>query len=224
MTNFLYSGCKKIFWTGENKDWKKKDILKNFDMNITFENTLNYNNFRLPLWLMYGYDKDMRINKTEKNKFCCFVYSHDVNFRNNFCKKLSKYKIVDCGGKCLNNIGGNVKDKIEFQEKYKFCISFENSIRDGYTTEKILESYKANCIPIYYGSKSVSDDFNKETFIDRNDFNTDEELIEYIKKVDKDKELYLSYLNKPVFSKKWLEIFNDKDETFFKDLAIKIMN
>ena len=30
-------------------------------------------------------------------------------------------------------------------------------------------------------------------------------------------------MNKPIFSKKWLNIFNDSNETYFKNIAKKIM-
>tara|TARA_B110000208_G_C11508482_1_gene336022 strand:- start:138 stop:644 length:507 start_codon:yes stop_codon:yes gene_type:complete len=161
--------------------------------------------------------------KNNNNNFCCFVASNNVPNRNNFCKKLSNYKKIDCGGDCLNNIGGKVKNKIEFQKKYKFCIAYENSSHPGYTTEKILEAYKSNCIPIYYGSKTVTDDFNPETFINAHNFNNDDELINYIKKIDTNERLYKSFLNKPIFSDKWLEIFNDPEESYFKNMAHKIM-
>ena len=59
-------------------------------------------------------------------------------------------------------------------------------------------------------------DFNPETFINAHDFNNDEDLIEYIKEVDNDVDLYNSYLNKPIFSKKWLDILNDPEQTFLK--------
>ena len=32
-----------------------------------------------------------------------------------------------------------------------------------------------------------------------------------------------SYMNKSIFSKKWLDIFNDPNETYFKNIAQKIM-
>ena len=112
---------------------------------------------------------------------------------------------------------------LEFQKKYKFSIAFENSVQNGYTTEKILDSYRSNCIPIYYGSKTIAYDFNTETFINCNDFKTTKELIEYIIKVDNDDDLYNSYMNKPIFSKKWLDRFNDPNNTYFRNIAYKII-
>ena len=214
----LRKNIKNCFYTGENRQ-----IVKNANLNLTFENTSEYNNIRLPLWILYDYNKKMKLEKKESDDFCCFVYSNNVKYRNEFCIELSNYKKVDCGGSCLNNVGGKVKNKIEFQKKYKFCIAYENSKQPGYVTEKILDSYKSNCIPIYYGSETIKDDFNPETFINANDFDNNNDLIDYIKKVDRDESLYNSYMNKSIFSKKWLDIFNDPNETYFKNIAQKIM-
>jgi len=210
---------KKIFYTGENVR-----PIENIDLNITFDHDKKFNNIRLPLWILYGYDKNMVLSKKETSKFCCFVYSNKVKVRNKFCKKISNYKKVDCGGSCLNNIGNKVGNKLNFQKNYKFCIAYENSSYPGYTTEKILDAYKANCIPIYYGSKTVIKDFNPETFINAHDFQNEDDLINYIKRVDTDEALCNSYMGKKTFSKEWLDIFNDKNETYFKNIAMKIMS
>lgn len=217
-TRDIHKNIKKCFYTGENKS-----IVKDADLNLTFENTSEYNNIRLPLWILGNYDKKMQLVKKEPEGFCCFVYSNKVKYRDEFCRKLSEYKKVYCGGSCLNNIGGKVENKLKFQKKYKFCIAYENSVQPGYTTEKILDAYKSNCIPIYYGSETIKDDFNHETFINAHDFDNNDDLIDYIKKVDTDESLYNSYMNKPIFSKKWLDIFNDPEETYFRNIAQKIM-
>ena len=218
-----------VFYTGEI--WRGVD--PRADLNLTFDYTIEHNNIRLPLWVIWGddrdcrtalfIDKDLQLRKENKEKFCCFVYSQDVEHRNKFCTDLSQYKKVDAGGRCLNNIGGRVANKIEFQKQYKFCIAYENTVHPGYTDEKILEPYQSNCIPIYYGNETITSDFNKETFINAHDFNSNEELIEYIKRVDEDEELYNSYLNKPVYSDYWFDIFNDPEDKFFKNICNKIL-
>ena len=216
-----YLNIKKVFYTGENLP-----VDKSADLNLTFQNSSKYNNIRYPIWLWYngGYDKNLKLSKKESEGFCCFVYSNNIGFRNRICKKLSEYKKVDCGCKCLNNIGRKVVCKNKFQRKYKFCIAYENSVNPGYTTEKILDAYKSNCIPIYYGSVTITDDFNPETFINAHDFNSENDLINYIKKVDTDENLYNSFMNKPIYSKKWLDIFNNPEEIYFKNIARKIIN
>ena len=220
----LYKNAKKIFFTGENRSPRPEA-----DLNLTFSFTNNYNNIRMPLWVIYMggsfYNSEWRnIKLSPKNdaEFCSFVYSNNIDYRNNFCLNLMKYKHVACGGGCLNNIGGKVHNKYTFQKKFKFSIAFENGKGDGYVTEKIFQAYQSNTIPIYIGTKDVIKDFNPETFINGNDFDTLDELIKYVIKVDNDDELYNSYMNKPVFSKKWLNIFNDKEEKYLKDIFYRI--
>jgi hypothetical protein len=211
---------RKIFYSGE-----KNGIKNNYDFNFTFDNNTS-KNIRLPLWVI-NYKNNTNINYKvdfEKNKFCCFVASNSVKFRNDFCKLLSKYKKVDCGGKCLKNIDYDVRDKISFQKKYKFCIVFENFSKDNYVTEKILDSYRSNCLPIYWGAKNIEIDFNPKTFINAHDFDNLQDLINYIKKVDNDDELYNSYFKENIFSNYWKNILYDKDELFFKNIAKKILN
>ena len=227
----LFKNCKKVFFTGENRC-----LDKTADLNLTFDHSTSYNNIRLPLWLLYlntawggkkwSYPKDITLTPDDKGReFCAFVYSNDrAKFRNKFCKKLSKkYRKVTCGGDCLNNIGQKVKNKILFQRGFKFCIAFENNLRPGYTTEKILDAFRSNCIPIYYGSDRVHEDFNPETFINGHDFENYDRLIEYVQKVDTKANLYQKFLNKSVFSDYWREILNDPEETFFRNVALEIM-
>ena len=99
---------------------------------------------------------------------------------------LSKYKKVSSGGRYKNNIGGAIKDKDAFLGDYKFNIAFENASFKGYTTEKIVDAFAANTLPIYYGDPDVVNDFNEKAFINCNEFSSLEEAIEYVKKVDQD--------------------------------------
>jgi alpha(1,3/1,4) fucosyltransferase len=214
--------------------------IKDYHLNLTFDKDKG-NNIRLPLWLLYAKsepgggghlvykddiypDKYLQLYSSSKQKFCCWIAGNCTSHREEFVKELSKYNKVDCGGSCLNNIGYKVDDKIEFQKDYKFCIAFENTKQEGYTTEKILQAYQSNCIPIYFGNEKISEDFNPETFINSHDFENTDKLIEYIIRVDSDDKLYNSFLNKPVYSKHWIEIFNDPNETYFRYICNKIVS
>ena len=217
----LKKNVRKIFYTGENINYKK-----DYDFNFTFKPN-SVKNIRLPLWVI-NYKNNPNFDyhvQYEKNSFCCFVASNNIKYRNDFCNLLSKkYKKVDCGGKCLNNINRIVEDKITFQRKYKFCIVFENYSSPGYVTEKILDSYRSWCVPIYWGAKNIEIDFNPKTFINVHDFNNLHDLIDYIIKVDNDDELYQSYFKETIFSNYWKNILNDKDEKFFKNICKKILH
>ena len=74
-------------------------------------------------------------------------------------------RLQDISGKCYNNIGRRVKNKIKFLMEYKFSIAMENSGGDGYITEKIVESFLAGTIPIYYGDFLVDEYINPKTYI-----------------------------------------------------------
>ena len=64
----------------------------------------------------------------------------------------------------------------------------ENCIKEGYITEKIWNVYKGGAIPIFGGdSKSAELFFNKETYIDVNNFDSLNEAADYIFNLSFDK-------------------------------------
>jgi hypothetical protein len=89
---------------------------------------------------------------------------------------------------------GTVKSKREVLQKYKFAICYENA-RDipGYITEKIFDCFFAGCVPVYWGAPNVTEHIPADTFIDRRNFRTYEELYKYLKNMP-DKE-YMEYLD-----------------------------
>lgn len=76
---------------------------------------------------------------------------------------------------------GAVKNKWEVMHKYKFSICYEN-VRDvsGYVTEKIFDSMRSGCVPIYWGANNINDYVDPEAFIDRRNFKSDAELDQFI--------------------------------------------
>lgn len=220
----LKYNCKRIFFTGENK---KPDFL-GCDFAFSFDFNEKENHFRLPLYLFYIDDHKM-INKLEnlqskekyqeiwakKNKFCCMIVSNPrASKRIEFFHKLTQIKKVDSGGKVLNNVGGRVKDKMEFINDYKFVFSFENESEDGYTTEKIVEPIFKDCIPVYWGNKKVHKDFNTARFINYHDFNSEEELIEKLIEIDQNFYLGVEMISQPVFSKEKQDWISERKEIF----------
>jgi alpha(1,3/1,4) fucosyltransferase len=108
-----------------------------------------------------------------KTKFCNFLYSHKVPYREAFFTQLSKYKKVDAPGGSMNNMppidslyqGDKWEIKRQFLSQYKFTIAFENDIFPGYQTEKLYDAMMAGSIPIYCGDPFVGDIFNTDSFI-----------------------------------------------------------
>ena len=144
------------------------------------------------------------LKRPKRRKFCAALitnihpYLTDY-FRVEFIEELSKYKKVDMGGRYKNNVGGRVKNKMKFLLDYKFSIAMENTNGDGYISEKIIESFMAGTIPIYYGSYMIEEYINPKAFILINGPKDMHEKIEYIKKIDNDDKLYKSILKEKVF-------------------------
>ena len=214
-----YSNAKKIFYTGENI---KPDL--NFcDASISFIENFDERNYRLPLWALhinwfnvphsnkrdqsYLVNRDLLTNKNIKvNKhFCSFVASNESGERINFAKKLDSIKKIDSGGKLLNSTGkfvkgrGDQKWKIKYLSQFRFNIAFENEIGNGYVTEKIFHPMCVNSIPIYWGSDFSTTDFNEESFINVNQFNSFDDAIKKVLDLENNIDQYISMLSQPWF-------------------------
>lgn len=89
---------------------------------------------------------------------------------------------------------GSVKSKKETYKEYKFSICYEN-VRDipGYITEKIFDCFFAGCVPVYLGAPNITEHIPQDTFIDKRNFNTYDELYSYLK--DMPEQEYIGYLN-----------------------------
>ncbi len=73
------------------------------------------------------------------------------------------------------------QDKLLVLKDYRFAICFENSHINGYLTEKIFSYFAAGCVPVYYGTPNVEKYIPKECFIDYRDFQTNEDLYQFLK-------------------------------------------
>ena len=218
--NTRYKDCKKIYYTGENT----RPNFKKCDYSLTFDfDTYGGRNFRLPLWYLYidwfnvgSYGNpdwlipesylygENEFTKKQKNEFCSIVYGSPHQSRVDAIKNISNnYKKVDVFGKVNpnHNLPDGENYKMNLISNYKFSLCYENSVTPGYHTEKLLHGKIAGNIPIYYGDKTISEDFNSECFINAVDM-SDEELVELIQRIDFDNSLYIKMKNKPIFKEK----------------------
>jgi hypothetical protein len=207
----------RIFFTGENvhPDFNLCDYAFGYDW-MDFGDRF----YRCPNYQIYDQFKDickrkqsfLAIEDIEKYKanFCNFIYSNRDShpFRDEFYHLLSRYKKVDSAGSYLNNVGftpGSAYtgdwsgQKVEFQRSYKFTIAFENSSTLGYTTEKIVHAFAADTIPIYWGNPEVGREFNTKRFINCHDYESPEAIIERIKEIDQNDDLFFKILDEPFF-------------------------
>lgn len=226
-----FKDCIKIFYSQEAHKiprGKYNYVIASHDaIDLTISKYLNYQ--RTPI-----INESERLNLSDilaNRKFCNFIYSNDrvgnnVKNRIEFCKLLAQYKHVDCPGRVLNNMqnaitprNGNWFDgKLDFIKNYKFTIAFENTILPGYTTEKIYQPFMVNSVPIYLGDPNVLKNYNPNAFINVADYKSFEEVVERIKLLDNDDELYMQMLREPVYIRKM-----DYEEKLEKFLC-KIVN
>ena len=233
---FLNYDCFKILFCQENRV-SRPDY---FDLVFSPNKFPNYNNHFKVCFLPDVKDfLNIRKNKyytTKKTKFCSFIYANKrAKARIVFCKKLMKYKHVDCLGRVLKNADDNIPENLKqpdtqpegqlyVYKDYKFSIAFENSSDFGYICEKISEPLAVGTIPIYWGAPDVAEYINPECFINVNDFDSFEDCIDYVKKVDNDDELYQKYINAPIVlpDSKLYDISDEKREKWL-DRKIKYM-
>lgn len=113
-----------------------------------------------------------------KTKFCNFLYSNPVPYREAFFKALTQYKKVDAPGKSMKNMesidlsgaASKWNTKRSFLQQYKFTIAFENDTFPGYQTEKLYDAMLAESMPIYFGDPKVSDIFNNKSFVNARNY------------------------------------------------------
>ena len=116
---------------------------------------------------------------------------------------------------------GAVDDKKATLKRYKFALCFENSIFEGYITEKIFDCFFAGVIPIYYGAPDIEKYIPENTFIDFRKFKNYDELYFYIKNMDESE--YSQYINN-------IENFLESDQFYlftqenFANAIINILN
>jgi alpha(1,3/1,4) fucosyltransferase len=152
---------------------------------VPYEEEINHHRYMRIQW--HGFNPDCLIKRNiavedvleKKKKFCNFIYSNPVAFREEFCKQLSTYKHVDCPGKSLNNMKSidskmpyfsQWERKRNFLSEYKFTIAFENYSYSGYNTEKLLDPMMVDSLPIYLGNPYIDRHFNSKSFVNAHEY------------------------------------------------------
>lgn len=79
---------------------------------------------------------------------------------------------------------GEVADKNQALQQFRFALCIENTIFPGYISEKIFDAFRAGTIPIYLGAPDVDSFIPKETFLDLRGFASYEDLMDSLKRFD----------------------------------------
>ena len=201
----------RIFYSGENyaPDFNLVDYAVSPYPIDYFDRNFCYPHFGTPARLEELEYKDRSYPITildEKPVFANFIASHESegNIRGDFFKALCQYRRVESAGPYLNNqpdgrcVDYKV-DKTDFQKKSKFSLCFESTAHKGFITEKIVDAFYADTIPIYYGSETIGEIFNPDAFIDVRAFESFDKAVERIMELDQNDDLYLEMLRRPIF-------------------------
>lgn len=222
-----------IYWTDEylcpgtvDKVWDNPfEYYRNRNLSISFYDD-SENNLFFPYAFQF-YDDYVRMKQyfnnsyIGRNKFCTFCASnsflYDANYRNDIVKYISEqYKEITCCGSVMNNTNNeylpwDVKERLDYHKEYKFNLCFENTYSSGniiYFTEKMMNAFVNNVIPIYWGAERVTEIINPNSFINCNGLNKDE-ILKTIIEIDNNNELYDYMINQPIF------VNNEIDYSYF---------
>lgn len=225
-TNFLVFHCQE---PGDTRQFNYQAIIDT--KNVPEKRRPGTKFLYMPFYVLNFYERrqnspqDLIMPKPRyaKTKFCAFLYSHPVPFREALFHSISKYKPVDAlGASCSKKSRGQtdrslynanqtyLDASVEKYKPFKFVICCENAKLQGYITEKIISAMLAGCIPIYLGAPDIKEHFNAKSFIHVEDYN-EPQLLEKIKQIDTDHLIYEAMFNEPWFVNNKLNQYFDSN-------------
>lgn len=230
---YMKYDCVRIVFMGENlsPDFTVFDYAIGFDY-IEFSDRY----FRLPFAFFFDDAKPWIFKKKsmdeakeillKKKYFCNFIYGHKSshNNRERLFKMLSEYKEVISPGRYLNNTGSNGcswAEKYRYLEQSKFTIAGDSISYPGFITEKIIQPFQHNSIPIYFGNPQINEEINEKAFVWCKS-SRDEEIkavVERVKYLDTHDDAYLEMLMQyPLLSEDYLENLYKRLESFLVNI------
>ena len=211
-------------WIGGLRQY---ECIKNADYILTSYKIDSPKNYYVPTFLFWLYhhifiskltslsffteQKKITKDKIKDRKFSIYLHNNnEPKRRRQIYEKLNNYKHIDTKSEVQHLISQYLSlDKINLIKNYKFTFAMQNhstvelmegqKYYPGFICEKIIDSYFANTIPIYYGNDKITEYFNEKSFINWHSFDSDESFINKIIELDNNDDLYLEYLNQPTF-------------------------
>ena len=201
--------------------------LPNYDLTISYSSKEDSKHIIIPNWIFHagidgGLSDDAIVNPellrrplVEKTEFCNFIHRGHSRLPGHLLRvEVFKYfnsrQKVASPGPLLNNCSFTIEkdfdhineQKYAFQDICKFTLCFENLDKKYYNTEKLYHASITNTIPIYWGSDTAFQDFNKDRVIYAKDYRTIGELYDRIDFLDKNPEEYNKMLKLNIFKNK----------------------
>jgi hypothetical protein len=168
-----------IWYTGENI---RPPLHLDYDYFLSFDqDDFNGRNIYFPLWYLdfdWGFGEKFcprigidvkgaelsiaREFKGGKSGFACAFIGHIHPVRYEAIRQLAQIGIVDVFGRA---VGKPVASKFLTARKYKYTVCFENDIYPGYVTEKLIDAYYCETVPLYWGDLGAQDVINDESHL-----------------------------------------------------------
>jgi hypothetical protein len=109
----------------------------------------------------------------------CWINNYQNDKKSKMCSIFASDKRTTIGHVLRHDVIARFKDKmdvfgrayksVEFKEEgmseYYFSVTIENSVQEYYWTEKIVDCFATKTVPIFWGSRSVSEHFNEDGII-----------------------------------------------------------
>jgi alpha-1,3-fucosyltransferase 10 len=174
-------------------------IMSAFDIRMTYER-------RSEVWVSYA-PGDLRAaatrpppRKTARAPVVMFQSArHDLSARADYVRRLMASIPVHSYGRFMRNrrlfrFDRGRPTKLAVIGRYKFCLSFENSVAADYVTEKFYDPFVAGTVPVYRGAPNVADFApGPNAFINADDFRDPEALAGHLLHLDADDAAYREY-------------------------------
>lgn len=191
-------------------------MLNDVDLSIGFKNIKLDKYIRFPYWITTLFPPDADYKKIKEiisninmvstlgiREAVC-INRHDVfGTRGKIYNDLQGWIEVVCAGKWNNNtdelwsVYNN--DKLKYMNLFKFNVCPENMDAEDYCTEKIFDTFKAGCVPIYAGALNKPEpdiiNYNRVIFWDLDGDN--KEQIKFVDKLNKNDDLFYKFAKQP---------------------------
>lgn len=189
----IRNNSRKVWFTGENV---RPPFRKGYDATISFDqDSHGGSNTYFPLLYMETLfpnnesvvRRGVRVDAAEllkiremtygPKKFACAFINNPDPIRLRAIEELKKHGDVEVFGKYA---GRPVVSKYEIAKNFQFSLCFENDLYPGYVTEKLLDAYACETVPLYWGDLGSEKHLNREAFVNAKDFETLNDFAKFI--------------------------------------------
>ena len=191
-----------VYAQGEPHKYLSAELLPELEDYINL--TMTYrtdSDIRLPYGVVLRDQKvkrgAMNVNPMSKSRAVVWAVSHcDTDSqREVYVKELMKYIDVDIYGVCGKKEceRKSVDCMGQFEQRYRFVLSFENDFCKDYASEKLYRPLSYDIVPIVYGGANYTRDAPPDSVIDIRHYPNPRNLAKYLKYLTRNRDEYNEY-------------------------------